>query len=266
MNNEWESEPDFLSEKDEETGYQYFIARMPITGHLSGYVEVPEHHSFYGIHYDNIPSGTFHGGITLSEFIYISTQTRFPIADFLQPYMKENNKNKVYLLGFDCNHGGDIAPEMYKRGDPFERGTYKNISFVRNECKNLCKFMKYEEWRADMVLNSKKEDKEIEIKQIHKSFKEARKELIISGKSYYIDEANTIRIPKTVEEAREIFDKKYEGETYVEEDHDMLSITCKCGRVYSSYAYPNPYKCENCETSYFIDFRYPVIEIERDKG
>src|SRR5882724_6982907 len=260
MNKEWETEPDFLSEKDEETGYQYFIARMPITGHLSGYVEVPEHHPFYGIHYDNIPSGTFHGGITLSEFIYISTQTRFPIADFLQPYMKENNKNKVYLLGFDCNHGGDIAPEMYKRGDPFERGTYKNISFVRNECKNLCNFMKYEEWRADMVLNSKKEDKENEIKQIHKTIKETRKELIISGRSYYMDE--TKRIPKTIWEAGEIFDKKYEGKTYVEYPFRRwyMRLICKCGYYedIETYTVPVPYKCENCKTSYYIDFRYPV--------
>ena len=37
-----------------------------------------------------------------------------------------------WWLGFDCAHFGDYSPEL-----PFSHGEYRNIEYVKEECKSL---------------------------------------------------------------------------------------------------------------------------------
>lgn len=133
----WNNEPDEYSFVDDETGYKCFIFRMFLLGHLCGYVEVPEHHKLYGADHniEVLQDIEVHGGITFGDKHY---------------FIKDN----VFVFGFDCGHPGDLMP-CYHLFDVITKiprdlrfapliadSSYKDIEYVKAECKKLAKQLK----------------------------------------------------------------------------------------------------------------------------
>lgn len=87
------------------------VLRMPITGHLCGYVGVCTSSPLYGIDYGSLDSVEVHGGLTYSG------------------KMSDSDK---WWFGFDCAHYGDHLP-LYSDGT----GVYRDMDYVKNEVENL---------------------------------------------------------------------------------------------------------------------------------
>lgn len=124
---EWSDEPDKMQWQDETTGLPCLIVRNRM-GALCGYVGVAEGHPAFDVHYDEV-NVDVHGGLTF--------------ADFCQPndgdegichVPDEGEPERVYWLGFDCAHCWDVTPAW---PDGFGEGSYKNIPYVQNECRQL---------------------------------------------------------------------------------------------------------------------------------
>ena len=127
---EWKSESD--EDSFEYNGYRCRIQRADTTGSLCGYVALPKDHEFSKIDYMDIDIEA-HGGIT---------------------YGQEDDQG-VYWIGFDCAHWGDYSPKhaiieklsnrLFDLQSKYphclqerDKGsTYKNIEFVRNECRRI---------------------------------------------------------------------------------------------------------------------------------
>ena len=129
-------------------------------GYLCGYVKIPEFHPFYGkkdiFNFDI----DVHGGITCcSDSLF-----------------------EGYWIGFDCAHSNDSVPSMEKlrktlpelkemdqrRKNLFEQfkldsidsiwnQTYKNIEFVKAQCKSMAKQVKQAETAAPLVEETPKD-------------------------------------------------------------------------------------------------------------
>ncbi len=144
---EWVEEPDVI--EFEHQGFKCCVLRCIAKecdgqlslGHLCGYVCVPKDHPKYGKDaFEEFDKVDVHGGLTYGDFQY-----------------------EEYWVGFDCAHSGDITPSLealkkkYPKS-PFAQEweemkkrypnchlfnpTYKNISFVVEECKNLAEQLK----------------------------------------------------------------------------------------------------------------------------
>ena len=142
MTKEWENEPGFVQEVDKKTGYTYFIIRHPHLGNLNGYVRVEKGHPLYGKEdIDSEPDDLrVHGGITFSASLLPRLLAITPeVVDY-------------WYFGFDCAHYDDICPMILEKlaesqGDSWENHiiegcTYKNINYVRKECKSLAAQLK----------------------------------------------------------------------------------------------------------------------------
>jgi hypothetical protein len=119
---EWDNEPnrvDFIH-----AGFSCFILRAPI-GHLCGYVGVPNTHSCYNKHYNDIDVDV-HGGLTYGE------KCQGVICHIPEPGMPDD----VKWFGFDCAHSGDLSPSIHMRF-MHSYTTYRNIGFVTREVKSL---------------------------------------------------------------------------------------------------------------------------------
>lgn len=107
--NEWETERNealFISH-----GYWCEIIRHPDLGTLNGYVYMGKHHPYAG---EESPDVDVHGGITY---------------------------NDGKKMGFDCNHAGDLAPNMIRFstrvGVTPRDGVYRNWAYVKGQVENL---------------------------------------------------------------------------------------------------------------------------------
>lgn len=134
VDNIWDYEPDLLKWRDRETGLVCTIARMEgRSGHLCGYVSVPEIHPAFGkkvwgfgeeSEYDQIQLRVFgldvHGGITYSEKGL--------------PRAIHDRIGEVWTFGFDCAHAGDLRPEW-----PEDGGTYRHLEYVKAEVESLAR-------------------------------------------------------------------------------------------------------------------------------
>lgn len=119
---EFLNEPDHLEWIDDETGLLCEIKRNMRLGNLCGYVTVPNLNGICDDDYCDHLGIQVHGGITFS--------------------MK---KDGGHVFGFDCAHSGDLIPvvEMKKIMLGIDSyGTYRNIEYVKNECKELAKQLK----------------------------------------------------------------------------------------------------------------------------
>jgi hypothetical protein len=159
----WENEPDELFFIDKETGYQCQILRRCKKTeyrmiYLCGYVKIPENHPFYNLEYSDklisecnrkisikgisyficndyydyeSPSSLLeiHGGITFSQFSR---------DDFLPD---------GFWYGFDCGHSGDISNK--EDIEKFKEYVYRDIEYVKNECKSLARQLKSMESKDD---------------------------------------------------------------------------------------------------------------------
>jgi hypothetical protein len=119
-------------------------------GHLCGYVRVHEDHPFYGLHYSDsvsVPLSVMNNDVDLRDVSILSI-----VSDSLDGTLDEGNLSIASILrvhggvtfsgnpangedgwwyGFDCAHAGDYIPASAFGG------TYKEVSFVENQCKLL---------------------------------------------------------------------------------------------------------------------------------
>lgn len=139
----WDGEPDKRQWTDETTGLPCLIVRNGV-GALCGYVGVHEGHPAFGVDYEDIdgtwnddysdrtapivPGVEVHGGLTFSGLC----QTRDPehgVCHVVEP----GQPDKVWWLGFDCAHCGDLTPVLSAHGGD----TYKDVAYVTAECERL---------------------------------------------------------------------------------------------------------------------------------
>lgn len=115
-----QKEPNY--ETFEYKGFKVVIKRMMyMGGQLNGYVRIPQGHEFYGKGYDHdgLMNIECHGGLTFSGDL-------------------ENDGD--FYIGFDTAHYQDYVPFLQMnigRSTTFENKTYKDINYVRNECKSI---------------------------------------------------------------------------------------------------------------------------------
>jgi len=115
-------------DKFEIDGYRCIIMQQT-TGHLCGYVDLPDEHPVNDFEdYEDFWDADIevHGGITYSE-------------DYLMD--SENNKRPGNWIGFDCAHAGDLIP-AYDDMPAGINDTFRDEDYVRNELKNLVEQLK----------------------------------------------------------------------------------------------------------------------------
>lgn len=117
----WEGEPDRRQWRDEETGLPCLIVRNPM-GAWCGYVGVDRDHPWFRVDYDDVePYPDVHGGLTFSDFCHGR------ICHTVEP----GEDQRVWWLGFDCSHSGDLTPGIAGAvGRPFPGETYKDVDYV----------------------------------------------------------------------------------------------------------------------------------------
>lgn len=111
--NETYNEKDFYYWINDKSGYSCFIKRHEQCGYLCGYVEIPKDHYLSKVKYSNIEleySFEVHGGITYSDAMF----------------------SDKWCIGFDCAGVEDMKPF-----ESYERGIYRNVEYVTQECEKL---------------------------------------------------------------------------------------------------------------------------------
>lgn len=107
----WQSEPDKVQMVDEETGYDCLMVRNHYSGSWCGYVGVRKSNDFYEKHYDECKVGDeyleVHCGLTFSGHCSESEDESRGICHV--PI--NGSEDKVWWLGFDCSHSGDLWPK-----------------------------------------------------------------------------------------------------------------------------------------------------------
>lgn len=116
--NPWETEPDFALFTHR--AITCAIIRVPHSGHLCGYIGVPEWHPWHGQDYDSIEASV-HGGLTYAASDLPRTETVTGIS---------------WWIGFDCAHSGDMMPFL-DNSLRFSGDTYRDLEYVKNECRYL---------------------------------------------------------------------------------------------------------------------------------
>lgn len=141
MRGEWDDEPDKMQWQDEATGLPCLIVRGP-SGALCGYVGVSEGHKFYGTDYNDVmfdcgedgdPYPEAHGGLTFSDFCADTNDHSRYICHIPGP----GEPDRVWWLGFDCAHSGDLCPSYSRIGFSEGYDTYRNVAYVKNYCRKL---------------------------------------------------------------------------------------------------------------------------------
>lgn len=147
---EWDDEPDKVQFPDEATGLPCLIVRGP-SGALCGYVGVPEGHPCFEKEYDSAKAVTrldadddsayidVHGGLTFAGFCQETDDESKHICHVPGP----GEPARVWWLGFDCAHSGDLMPKHLKwereRGFRGYEDSYKSIAYVRNQVRKLAR-------------------------------------------------------------------------------------------------------------------------------
>lgn len=129
----WITEPDKKQWADEATGYPCLIVRGPV-GALCGYVGVSEGHPWF-MHdaFTLNPPPDVHGGLTYAGFCQPGPEEH-AICHIPAP----GESDRVWWVGFDTAHMGDVCPAHLKYGihtpDMFGRDIYKTFAYVTDQC------------------------------------------------------------------------------------------------------------------------------------
>ncbi len=149
---EWDDEPDKMQWQDEATGYPCLIHRNTM-GALCGYVGVSPGHPFYDKSYSGAPEDLdVHGSFTYAAFC---EDTRCEDTGVCH-VVEEGEEEKVWWLGFDCNHCMDFAPGKTKYPGLVQISgeTYKNIAYVKAEIRSVARQLKEVEVNGGPVSTS----------------------------------------------------------------------------------------------------------------
>jgi len=134
---EWDNEPDKAHWVDESTGLDCLIVRNQLGG-LCGYVGIPDGHKYFEKGYDDVHDDTdidVHGGLTFADKCSDETDESKGICHSKECAANDN----VWWLGFDCIHGGDLAPSsiphaLFDSGD-----VYRDFDYTKNQVTQLAK-------------------------------------------------------------------------------------------------------------------------------
>ncbi len=145
----WTDEPD--EETFEHAGLACRIIRRSRSGHLCGYVRVPEAHPLYGKEYsDAVPDSMRESaqaalqsplgkrGI-LSALVHTPEAPRIDILFDVHgslTFSGELRGVEGHWFGFDCAHAGDLQPG-YSLPFTSDDDEYRDIEYVRAECRSL---------------------------------------------------------------------------------------------------------------------------------
>lgn len=126
----WQAEPDKEQWQDAATGLACLVKRNCL-GALCGYVGVPEGHPWHGKGYDDVDPEV-HGGLT-----YAGACQDGPDGSTICHVPGPGEPEHLWWLGFDCNHGFDVAPAVAARGPHMPHETYRDLAYVKAECAAL---------------------------------------------------------------------------------------------------------------------------------
>jgi hypothetical protein len=137
---EWHNEPDKVQWVDEATGLDCLLHRGPHGG-WCGYVGVPETHPAFAKHYDKVDADV-HGGLTYSDFCQTHPSGEEHPAQGICHVPYAGRPHRVWWLGFDCAHSGDLSPSYAHKyrewGITTHRNeTYKNREYATSEVTRL---------------------------------------------------------------------------------------------------------------------------------
>ncbi len=130
---EWDNEPDKKQFLDKKTNLPCLIHRGP-GGAWCGYVGVDETHPLFKREYSNdkFPGLDVHGGITFTGLCAEKVESNGRgICHVVEP------DKKVWWIGFDCAHLGDICPAFENFGRWDFDVWYKNQSYAEQDCLKL---------------------------------------------------------------------------------------------------------------------------------
>lgn len=130
---EWNDEPDKAQWIDEDTDLDCLIVRGS-SGALCGYVGVPEGHCAFSTHYDGVDVNV-HGGLTFSAFCQHSEDETKGVCHV----PAEGRPDRVWWLGFDCAHSGDVSPKYERASYGSYEESYKGIGYVKKEIRGLAR-------------------------------------------------------------------------------------------------------------------------------
>jgi len=138
----WQTEPDKVQFEDPDTGLPCLIVRTDM-GILCGYVGVPESHPLFGKNYAEIDDVSVHGGLTFSGHSRPDDSEDSGICHL--PDIGESDK--VWWLGFDCAHAGDLLPHMHVLAKNLFRSfhrndQYRDMAFVKSQIEILAAQLK----------------------------------------------------------------------------------------------------------------------------
>jgi len=130
----WVKEADKIQMLQVETDFDCLIVRHPHSGHLCGYVGVPETHPYFKKGYDEI-GVEVHGGLTFANLCAPHGKEEESVCHVPLP----GRSDQVWWLGFDCAHAGDKSPIDKKYGFDYSHvyQTYKTIDYVKEEIEKL---------------------------------------------------------------------------------------------------------------------------------
>lgn len=139
-NGPWQDEPDKKQWMDEATGYPCLIVRNR-GGALCGYVGVPYGHPCFQADYNQVDVDV-HGGLTFADYCDPNADESRHICH------KTDGDDRVWWLGFDCAHYGDISPAYealhrelgLRLRDGYE--TYKSFQYVTAQVRKLAEQLK----------------------------------------------------------------------------------------------------------------------------
>jgi hypothetical protein len=151
-NGGWDGEPDREQWADPETGYPCLLVRLD-TGALAGYVGVYPVHPAYGEDLAGLPG---YQGITWFGSDEAHWLEPLPIRDDAHVDL-DDPKSVVeivklpehpWFFGFDCDHGGDLAPQVaatwartpglkWAAANMVNESSYKTVAFVKNVCAEI---------------------------------------------------------------------------------------------------------------------------------
>lgn len=129
----WMAEPDKVQWNDESTGLVCLAVRNQWRGGWCGYVGVPPEHRYFSTSHANISDVmVVHGGLDYSGFCQ-SENEEYGICHKPDPGQPE----EVWWFGFSCQHAVDICPAITDLDGDQQFATYKDLHFVKQECRQV---------------------------------------------------------------------------------------------------------------------------------
>lgn len=155
----WDGEVDYLAWEDPETRYSCAIIRSGWSGHLCGYVQVPESHRLRGVGHNEpqvqVPAGWMNRKVNVAQDIgylnllcaAVKSSEDWSLASldlllYCHGGLTYGSGNGNGWLGFDCAHAGDLSPGLTRENlkhSWHKDDVYRDISFVRAECSRLAR-------------------------------------------------------------------------------------------------------------------------------